>query len=86
MIGAAFAICVICIVIGVYHFRWQGASTPQLSIPLATRIRAVAAEVNHCRIAKQQLRTHLRPCLVSKMKDGESLTGTIALQIDSSIG
>lgn len=24
MIGAALAICVICIVIGVYYFRWQG--------------------------------------------------------------
>lgn len=27
MIGAALAICVICIVIGVYYFRWQGVDT-----------------------------------------------------------
>ncbi|MFM0100862.1 hypothetical protein PQQ87_35070 [Paraburkholderia nemoris] len=27
MFGAALAICVICIVIGVYYFRWQGVDT-----------------------------------------------------------
>lgn len=27
MIGSALAICVICIVVGVYYFRWQGVNT-----------------------------------------------------------
>jgi hypothetical protein len=33
MIGAALAICVICIVIGVHYFRWQGVDTSVANDP-----------------------------------------------------
>jgi hypothetical protein len=33
MIGTALAICVICIVIGVYYFRWQGVDTSIVNTP-----------------------------------------------------